>query len=334
LRWLFVICFVFSFSNVGYTDETINIAENIKSALVYDYEFSKKFAIAGERILRIYFENNTDFDVEALEFEIQLIDAFGDEISEWNSFVDPGFSLKKGEKANLALTLTQRNILGVDVGNLLDKAKEIELRFKRVLIGDGTIIEKHDFYPELKNIFGKLRVAPTLLNNYKNDEMENSFILTNQNRDSIAYDIAQAEFEPDPGASIFETMMKEMEALMGTSYIEPQSFKDFDNVFGRECLIVLLEITNVSNEPMEKNFASSHRPYLLVQDQDYNQYTSYGVVYELKGMEGIASGRAPILPNSTAKIVFIFDKRQEQIDYLRLYFDGEVYPEKLKLVNN
>lgn len=55
---------------------------NIEEDLSYEYNFSQKYIVAGERVLNLTVSNNTTYNIEAIEFEIRLKSAFGDVISD------------------------------------------------------------------------------------------------------------------------------------------------------------------------------------------------------------------------------------------------------------
>ena len=59
---------------------------NIEEDLPFKYNFSQEYIVAGERVLNITISNNTNNNIKAIELEIRLKNAFGDIISEWNTF--------------------------------------------------------------------------------------------------------------------------------------------------------------------------------------------------------------------------------------------------------
>ena len=119
---------------------TVGAQTDLNEKITYDYEFTQKYVVAGERVLNIEFHNESEYHIEALEFEVLLKNPFGDEISDWNSFMNPEFELESGEKGSLRLSLTKRNIMGVEVGNVLDDASDIKLVFNYILHYSTTLI--------------------------------------------------------------------------------------------------------------------------------------------------------------------------------------------------
>ena len=83
-------------------------SEMLADNFPYSYEFAQKYIVAGERVLNLTISNNSTYNIEALEFEARLLDAFGDVISDWSIFSNPDLRIPAGSSGSLTLTLSRK----------------------------------------------------------------------------------------------------------------------------------------------------------------------------------------------------------------------------------
>jgi len=305
---ILIILFTFlAFSMVNANENFSNFTDKVS----YEFEFTQKYVVAGERVLNIEFENNSQYDIETMEFEVLLKDPFGEKISDWNSFVKPDFKIKSGEKNSLTLSLTRRNVLGVSVSNVLDEAESIELRYNKILLEDGTVIEKDELHPELKNIYGDYEVNITFLNSEEviEDDTEYNFDYTDLDTGSKAY---------SNRASYYEKYTK---------------IKDLLNAMGEECLLFLFEIKNISNEQITNRWSSRDRDEYTINllDDRNDQYNNLGLLYEPQSTKGVARGRNKLFPDVETIFVIVFDKIDNYTpEWIKVYINENEHHKKFE----
>ena len=162
---------------------------NIEEDLSYEYNFSQKYIVAGERVLNLTVSNNTTYNIEAIEFEIRLKSAFGDVISDWSTFTDPDLQIPAHTSKSLKLTLTRRNIFGAKLENVLEQTKVIDLRYKRILLDNDILLNQRDLYPEIAYTYGPFRIELDIINNKNTNNLrEYSFHKKTFREDSIVVD--------------------------------------------------------------------------------------------------------------------------------------------------
>ncbi|GAH91447.1 unnamed protein product, partial [marine sediment metagenome] len=145
------------FANQYFTD--------IPEELPYEYSFSQKYIVAGERVLNLTVSNNTAYNIKAIEFEIKLKNAFGEIISDWSTFTSPDLQIPSQSSKSLSLTLTKRNIFGAKIENVLNQARYVDLRYKRILIEDDILLKQRDLYSELQYKYGPFKIQLDVINN-------------------------------------------------------------------------------------------------------------------------------------------------------------------------
>jgi len=301
---------------------------NIDEDLSYEYSFSQKYIVAGERVLNINISNNTDNNIKAMEFEIRLKSAFGDVISDWSIFVDPDLQIPAHTSKSLTLTLTKRSIFGAKLENVLDQAKYIDLRYKRILLDNDALLSQRDLYPELSYNYGPFKIELDIINNKKiNDPKKYSFFQATYSESSIAYDLSVLKRKDESKRQYFDERRK-------FDYID-----QIVDIFSKDCLILLAKITNISKEPQEKDWLPSSgyglEPpvFILVDDKD-NQYNQPSLAYTPSGWWRIATGRQVLCPDVTFFIIYVFDKIDGYTPKkLKVYVDEQEYYKTFLLTN-
>ncbi len=292
---------------------------NIDEDLPYRYSFSQKYIVAGERVLNLTISNNGAHNIEAVEFEIRLKNAFGDVISEWNTFTDPDLQIPAHTSKSLTLTLTRRNIFGAKIENVLDQTRFIDLRYKRILLDNDVLLTQKDLYPEIQYNYGSFKVELDVINN------KNINDLTNYNFEKPII------FEKNSIAHNRSISKKEGESK-GFDWNEYYKFNYIDqivNTFSEDCLIILAAITNISNEPQKKDWLSGYlyageRSVFTLVDDKKNQYNRPSLAYLLSGWEVVGKGKQGIYPGVTFSIVYVFDKINDYTPKeLKVYIDEQ-----------
>jgi len=215
---------------------------NIEEDLPFKYNFSQEYIVAGERVLNITISNNTNNNIKAIELEIRLKNAFGDIISEWNTFTDPDLQIPANTSKSLKLTLTRRNILGAKLENVLDQAKYIDLRYKRILLDNDVLLSQRDLYPELQYDYESFRIEPDIINNKNINNLikKHSFDQATFSKNSIAYNLS---------------VLRKKDESKGIWFDELRKFDYIDqivDIFSKDCLILLATITNISHKAQKK----------------------------------------------------------------------------------
>ncbi len=271
---------------------------NIDEDLPYSYSFSQRYIVAGERVLNLIVSNNTTYNIEAIEFEIRLKNAFGDVISEWNTFTDPDLQIPAHTSKSLTLTLTRRNILGAKIENVLDQTRFIDLRYKRILLDNDVLLSQRDLYPEIVYTYGPFRIELDIINNKNiNDLTEYSFYRRIFKEGSIADNIRIVKFH----------------------YID-----QFVNIFSEDCLILLATITNISEKAQKKDWFSTYKLVFTLMDDKNNQYNIPSLGYVLSDWENVVKDYQDLLPNATFFIIYVFDKIDGYTPKkLKVYIDGQ-----------
>lgn len=315
LTLLLLICVsVFSLANQYFA--------NIERDLSYEYSFSQKYIVVGERVLNITISNNTDNNIKAIELEIRLKSAFGDVISDWSTFTDPDLQIPAHTSNSLKLTLTKRNIFGAKLENVLDQARFIDIRYKRILLGNDILLTQRDLYPELSYNYGSFKIELDIINNKKiNDPKKYSFDQhrTLSSESSIANEL-----------SIFKKK-NESERRYSDEYLEFDYIHQIIDTFSKDCLILLAKITNISEEVQKKDWLSSFGwdafppVFILVDDKD-NQYSIPSLAYTSSGWWKVATGDQILCPDVTFFIIYVFDKIEGYTPKeLKVYIDEEEY---------
>ncbi len=305
---------------------------NIDEDLSYEYSFSQKYIIAGERALNITISYNTDNNIKAIELDIRLKSAFGDVISDWSTFTDPDLQIPANTSKSLTLTLTKRSIFGAKLENVLDQAKFIDIRYKRILLDNNILLSQRDLYPELSYNYRPFKIELDIINNKKiNDPKKYSF---------YQYDQSTSDFSENSIGYNLSVLRKEDESK-NIWHDEVRKFDSVDqivNVFSKDCLILLAKITNISKEPQEKDWLYTYYTYIekrlvftLVDDKD-NQYNQPSPAYTPSGWWKIATGHQILCPDVTFFLVYVFDKIDGYTPKkLKVYVDKQEYYKILSL---
>ena len=271
---------------------------NTEEDLSYEYSFSQRYIVAGERVLNITISNNTDNNIKAIELEIRLKSAFGDVVSDWSIFADPDLQIPAHASKSLTLTLTKRNIFGAKLENVLDQARFIDLRYKRILLDNDILISQRDLYPEIAYNYGPFRIELDIINNKNiNDLTEYSFYRRIFKEGSIADNIRIIKFH----------------------YID-----QFVNIFSEDCLILLATITNISEKAQKKDWFSTYRLVFTLMDDKNNQYNILSLGYVQSDWENVVQNYQDLLPKATFFIICVFDKIDGYTPKkLKVYIDGQ-----------
>lgn len=269
--------------------------------LEYEYSFSKKYVVAGERVLDLTITNNSSYNIEALKMEIRLLDPFKEIVSDWSTFMDPEFKLLSGKSKSLSLSLNTKNILGVDMGSVLDKAKYVKLRYSKVLLENGKVLTKKDLYDLESNYKSyKIDIKPLSKNNKrKYDNFEISLTAGGKHYDFI------------DKYNLFEI-----------------SQSDLPSRFYKKYIALMIKIKNVSDKALKKDWCwfSIHdqkNSFIFVDDKK-NQYGKISLVYELKNLKGIVSGDLKLMPGVKTNIIFALEKINNYTPkHITIYIDGK-----------
>ncbi len=285
-------------------------AFDVDENLPYTYEFAQRYVVAGERVLNVTITNNLPQDIEALEFEARLLDPFSDPVSEWNTFSKPDFSIASGHSGTLTLTLSKKNILGINVENILDKARFFELRYTRVLLADGTLLRREDLYPNKQRVYGQYEIELEILNTNPIDDV------TKYNFERVSSN-SQSEIE------------KYIESLSYSEkgkYRSVSTLEELMDLFVHRGILLLVHATNITDKPAERNWESSYSPVFKLMDNRKTQYSQYARVYAPQLMSDLSYNGSQ-LPGVTLTLVYIFDKFDGyNPEELEVYIDGEKYP--------
>lgn len=278
---------------------------NIKEELPYEYSFSQKYIIAGERVLNLTVSNNTAYNIKAIEFEIRLKDGFEDIISDWVTFTNSDLQIPARTSSSLSLTLTKKSILGTKIENVLDQAQYIDLRYKRILLDDGILFKQRDLYPKLRYNYGHFKVELRIINNESvNDLTDYNFSKSTRREDSIAYNLS--------------IIKKKNSSEWSFRDYEDREFHYMDQIistFSKDCLILLVTITNISDVTQEENFLSGSGswlspgpPLFILVDDKKHQYNNPDIAFIPSGWYNVARGNQVLCPNVTFSIIYVFDK--------------------------
>lgn len=273
---------------------------NIKEELPYEYSFSQKYIIVGERVLNLTIFNNAAYNIEAIEFEIRLQNAFGDVVSDWSTFTDPDLQIPAHTSKSLTLTLTRRNILGAKIENVLDQARFIDLRYKRILLDDDVLLSQRDLYPEIAYTYGPFRIELDIINNKNIDDLTKH--------------------------SFYRRVFKEGSIADNIRIIKFHYIGQFVNIFSEDCLILLATITNISEEVQKKDWFSTYKIVFTLTDDKINQYNIPSLGYAFSDWENVVKDYQGLLPNATFFIIYVFDKIDSYTPKkLKVYIDGQEY---------
>ena len=303
---------------------------NINEDLPYIYSFSQKYIVAGERVLNLTISNNTAHNIEAVEFEIRLKNAFKDVISEWNVFSSPDLRISAHTSETLTLTLTKRNIFGAKIENVLDQAQYIDLRYKRILIEGDLLLTQRDLYSEFQHKYGPFKIQLDIINHKNvNDPTKYRFWQIVNIENSIANNLTISE--------------KDKNKRYKEEYHKFNYIYQLIDTLSEDCLLLLVRITNVTREPQEKewfpNIGGRHfsnewvYPYttpressfVLIDDKN-NQYNLCSVAFIPFGWAKVAEGDQALHPNATFLTIYVFDKIDSYAPKeLKVYVDGQEY---------
>jgi len=319
----FCICYaVFSVCPTFATAEP-SIGPKIARELVYSYSFSQEYVVAGERVLTIDFTNTSQYDITALEFEFKLKTAFGDDLCDWQTYYDPSLVLPSGASANCTLKLTRHNFIGQELASPMEQADHVLVRYKRVLLNDGTVLQQWDLYEGLVPQYNSCRIDIQVISPaYKEgDPTEYHFSLIACDRESKSYDLVVAR-----KASEHEDIM--FDKLYDFAWVA-----DFANIIGDKALVLRVDITNQSDKPVKKNWAPgdtiremANMPVFTMVDAAGNQYNRHALAYTPKGWSNVAQGWQALLPRATLTLILVFDKpRDADVSELTVYIDNERY---------
>ncbi len=231
--------------------------------------------------------------------------------------LDPEFILPANSENRLSLKLTKQNILGQKVENVLDNAKYIEIRYKRILLDNDVVLTKRELYPELKNVYGSFSIDAILIDDdslLEIGDKEYNFLLSSYSNDSHAY-----------------SKTKETVQGMWGSEKKDREFNylgDFAKIFDSE-YVLYIKVTNIAENFIEKNWTTNYKPVFTLIDSDNNQYINIALLYEPQNLKGIALGYAPLYPKSSAILILIYDKiKDSEPEWIQLYINGEPYVER------
>lgn len=296
---------------------------NIKEDLPYEYSFSQKYIVAGEKVLNLTVSNNTAYNIKAIEFEIRLKNGFEDIISDWVTFTSPDLQIPAHTSASLSLTLTKRSILGAKIENVLDQAQYIDLRYKRILLDDGVLFKQRDLYPKLRYNYGPFRVELRIINNESvNDLTDYNFSKSTRREDSIAYNLSIIKKKNTSEWSLRDYEDREFH-YMG----------QITSTFSKDCLILLVTITNISDVTQEKEWLSGSGswlnpgpPLFILVDDKKHQYNNPDIAFIPSGWWKVAQGSQVLCPNVTFSIIYVFDKPKNYTPKeLKVYVDEQEY---------
>ena len=285
------------------------------SDLPFEYSFSKEYVVMGERTVLITITNNTHHYISAIEIEVRLRDAFNDVVSDWNAFSDPDMQLAPGQSRTLGLKLTRQSILGSTVENVMDKARYVDIRYTRVLLGDGTLLRQDDLYPELLGVYGSYRITvatPRMLG------------------DGLASQQSLSLLEYVPSSVAYSRAMEKwgvLWLLAGNT-----TLSELTEVLGNHCVLVRMTVTNVSQHPVSREWMNpwDPSPVSLIDDLG-NQYSSWALVFAPQPVKSILDGDEPLYPGSLISVYYVFDKVMEHTPQtLTVYIDNEEYLQELR----
>lgn len=285
------------------------------SDLPYTYEFAQRFIVAGERVLNLTIANNSSRHIEALEFEARLLDAFGDVISDWSTFSNPDLKISSGSSGSLTLTLSRKNILGVNIENVLDKARSFELRYTRILLDDGTLLRMDEIYPNTEKLYGGFRIELDMLNQKTIEDK------TNYNFERVSY-----SYESELRKYIDSTKS----AWARDKFESVATLSDLVDPLEERTMILLAKVTNVSDRPIRKDWESFFSPVFVLLDDAKNQYAKFAALYAPHSMGSISYN--DLLPGVTLTMVYLFDKFDGyNPKTIEAYIDGEKYVETFEV---
>jgi len=251
-----------------------------------------------------------------------LKSAFGDVISDWSTFTDPDLQIPANTSKSLALTLTKRNIFGAKLENVLDQAKFIDIRYKRILLDNDILLSQRDLYPELRYNYGHFRVELDVINNKSlNNPSKYNFRRATRIKNSIANELIKKK--------------DESERRHWDEYLEFDYIHQIIDIFSQDCLIFLARITNISKELQEKewvpeiwipNSVEYGSPVFILVDDKNTQYNHNSLTFIPSGWWSVAKGTQPLCPNVTFFIIYVFDKIEGYTPKeLKVYIDEEEY---------
>lgn len=290
---------------------TLDAAEE----LPYTYDFSARYVVAGERVLNLRIHNNSPCNIDALEFEARLLDAFRDPISEWSTYSNPDLRIPSDSTGLLTLTLNRQNILGVNVENVLDKARFFELRYTRILLEDGTLLRAEDLYPNTEKLYGPYRLELEILNG-------------KQIEDNTKYNFERVDVD---------TQSNLYKYISSFPWGERERFDSMDTIdeiassFSDRGIVLLVRITNASDKFVEKYWSGSYSPIFILLDEAMHQYSSYALLYAPQVMKGLVYN-GPQIPGVTLTLVYVFDKFNDyDPQQIQVYIEGERYPQTFEV---
>ena len=105
------------------------------------------------------------------------------------------------------------------------------------------------------------------------------------------------------------------------------------STFSKDCLILLVTITNISDVTQEKNFLSGFGswlnpgpPLFILVDDKKHQYNNPDIAFIPSGWYNVAQGSQVLCPNVTFSIIYIFDKPKNYTPKeLKVYVDEQEY---------
>jgi hypothetical protein len=289
-------------------------SEMLADNFPYSYEFAQKYIVAGERVLNLTISNNSTYNIEALEFEARLLDAFGDVISDWSIFSNPDLRIPAGSSGSLTLTLSRKNILGINVENILDKARSFELRYTRILLEDGSILRRDHLYPNINNLYGDFVIELDILNGKEvTDDTSYNF-----SKVSVSYESELKKYM-DENMSLFDLRKFDSAATIS----------ELVEWFSNQALILLVKATNVTDKPLKKDWDASYSPVFTLLDDQKNQYSKFAALYIPHNMSSLSYQQ---LPGVTLIMVYLFDKFDGyEPAEIEVFIENQKYTETFQL---
>lgn len=305
LTTLLLVALFFSLSCFGSGNQYIT---NVEEELPYEYSFSKEYVVAGKRVLDLKINNKTDYHIKAIEIEIRVKDAFKEVISDWSTFADPQLEIPAHGSGKTRLTLTKRNILGTTVENVLDEAKYIDLRYKRIMLEGDILLEQEELYPELREITGSFRIEAIPIQSLSGDSLQKNLSDIDYGSGSTTNSVFEDNY--------YSFKSHKLSQLIGT--------------LSEEGIMLKVDVTNISGQAAKRDWTENSPSIVTLTDSQGHQYTNYGVLFASKSAESMINGETKIRPGTTISMIYVFDKIEGYTPRaLTVYFGENDYGEKV-----
>lgn len=198
--------------------------------------------------------------------------------------------------------------MGTTVENVLEEAKYIDLRYKRILLEGDILLKQGELYPELRGVSGSFKVEIIPVQSLTNENMQKSL------------------YEIDYGSG------SNTHGIFYDNYygFKPHKLSQLVGTLSEKSIIFKVVATNITEQSVKKDWTKNSPSVVTFTDDRGHQYTNYGELFASKSFESLLTGEAKIHPGTTISMIYAFDKIEGyNPKILTVYFNGEETGKKI-----